>query len=236
MIRLITPCFIRWIPLLFMVFYASPTYSADIGFGNVIPGAGVVHLSVHSMKGMHFIHVVRQEDDFSCGAASLATILKYGFNLPVTEDSVMKGLFHISDPAVVRKIGFSLLDLKNYVDNIGLKGQGYEINIEQLQHVNIPVIVLLNLGGYKHFVVVEKVTAAQVYMADPMLGNRIMGIEEFKKDWNGIVFAIFGKNYDAHNVLLTPPEPPSALRVLRGQLPVLKAPVVHFGFNQASHF
>ncbi|WP_308390022.1 hypothetical protein [Acidithiobacillus sp. AMEEHan] len=93
--------------------------SQAAAFGNIIPGAGVIHVPVRSMVDMHFIHVIRQHTDFSCGAASLATILKYAFGQDVTEESVMKGLFTVSNPAVVRKVGFSLLDIKNYVEKIG---------------------------------------------------------------------------------------------------------------------
>jgi len=208
----------------------------SIAFGGVIPGAGVIHVPVRSMQSMHFIHVVHQQNDFSCGAASLATILKYAFKLLVTEKSVMAGLFTVSNPAVVRKVGFSLLDLKNYVDKIGLHGEGYIVNYKQLENVRIPVIVLLNLKGYKHFVVVERTTPSRVYIADPMLGDRVMPSTVFAKDWDKIVFAVFGKGYHKNNVLLTPVKQPSAKRLLFGRLPQVPLQPAHFGYNAAKYF
>lgn len=205
-------------------------------FGDIIPGAGVIHVPVTNMIGMHFIHVVRQHTDFSCGAASLATILKYAFGQNVDEEEVIKGLFTVSNPSEVKKVGFSMLDLKNYVDKIGLKGEGYIVTPEELERIHIPVIVLLDLGGYKHFVVLEKTGNEHVYLADPALGNRIMPKAKFLKDWNKIVFAVFGKGYEAHTVLLTPPEPPSALKLLHGILPSSPISPTHFGFNQANYF
>ncbi|WP_010637819.1 cysteine peptidase family C39 domain-containing protein [Acidithiobacillus thiooxidans] len=92
------------------------TQSSEVraaAFGGIIPGAGVIHVPVVNMIGMHFIHVVRQRTDFSCGAASLATILKYAFGQNVDEEEVIKGLFTVSNPAEVKEVGFSMLDLKN---------------------------------------------------------------------------------------------------------------------------
>ena len=213
---------------------ASPVHAAP--FGNIIPGAGVIHLPVRSMVGMHFIHVVRQRTDFSCGAASLATILRYGFNQKVTENSVMKGLFTVSNPEEVKKIGFCMLDLKRYVNRLGLHGEGYVISADNLKNVHIPVIVLLDLGGYKHFVVLEKTGQNKVYLADPALGNRQMPLAQFHKDWNGIVFAVFGNGFDPHSVLLTPPEPPSALRLLHGVFPQSNLTPAHFGYDYVKYF
>ncbi|MGC9215304.1 C39 family peptidase [Acidithiobacillus sp.] len=212
----------------------SDTQATD--FGGVIPGAGVIHLPVTSMIGMHFIHVVRQHTDFSCGAASLATILKYAFGQNVDEEEVIKGLFTVSNPEEVKKVGFSMLDLKKYVDKVGLKGEGYVVTPAELEKIHIPVIVLLDLGGYKHFVVLEKTGPEHVYLADPALGNRIMPKAQFLKDWNKIVFAVFGKGFEPHSVLLTPPEPPSALKLLHGILPNPSATPAHFGYDQASYF
>ncbi len=207
-----------------------------VPFGNVIPGAGVIHVPVRSMVGMHFVHVVRQRTDFSCGAASLATILKYGFGQDVTEKSVMKGLFTVSNPAKVRKVGFSLLDIKNYVEKIGLKGQGYQVSPAQLVQIHIPVIVLLDLGGYRHFVVLEKTTATKMYLADPALGNRVMSKKAFLMDWNGIVFAVFGKGFVPHSVLLTPVKAPSALRLLHGIMPSAPLHAAHRGYDNVNYF
>lgn len=210
--------------------------SKAASFGGIIPGAGVIHLPVTNMIGMHFIHVVRQHTDFSCGAASLATILKYAFGQNVDEDEVINGLFTVSNPIEVKKVGFSMLDLKKYVDKIGLKGEGYIVTPADLEKIHIPVIVLLDLGGYKHFVVLEKTDAKNVYLADPALGNRIMPKAQFFKDWNKIVFAVFGKGFKPHSVLLTPPEPPSALKLLHGILPNPKLTPAHFGFDQINYF
>ncbi|PKY10334.1 peptidase C39 [Acidithiobacillus marinus] len=230
------PFMLLAIMLIAVFFMVQSNIVKAAAFGNAIPGAGIIHLPVKNMIEMHFIHVVRQHTDFSCGAASLATILKYAFGQNVDEEEVIKGLFTVSNPTEVKKVGFSMLDLKRYVDKIGLKGEGYFVDSAELEKIHIPVIVLLDLGGYKHFVVLEKTGPRNVYIADPALGNRIMPKSMFLKDWNKIVFAVFGKGFEPHSVLLTPPEPPSALKLLHGIWPKSILKPAHFGFDQASYF
>ena len=74
-------------------------------------------------------NVVLQQWELSCAAAALATILRYQYGVPVTERSVALGLInreeYIANPELVRlRQGFSLLDLKRFVDGIGFDGIG----------------------------------------------------------------------------------------------------------------
>ncbi len=137
----------------------SPAVAADIQFGNVIPGGGNIHKNLVSMRELKFVDMVPQRTDFSCGAAALATILKYSYNQMVTEDEVIAGLMKVSDIELVRQKGFSLLDIKNYTQSIGMRGRGYNVKPDTLEKIHIPTIVLLDYKGYKHFVVLKKATS-----------------------------------------------------------------------------
>ncbi|VEB40539.1 Uncharacterised protein [Chromobacterium violaceum] len=44
-------------------------------------GEGNVYKQVHSLRELRFRYVVEQKTDFSCGAAALTTLLRYGFGL-----------------------------------------------------------------------------------------------------------------------------------------------------------
>lgn len=143
---------------------------------------------VTSLLEMRQHHVVVQQWDLSCGAAALATILRYQYDDPVSEQEIAKALMkrkeYLANPMLVRiRHGFSLLDLKRYVDQRGYEGIGYgRLTIEDLVE-RAPVIVPLNLNGYNHFVVFRGVRRNQVLLADPAWGNRTMGIERFKHTW-----------------------------------------------------
>src|SRR5699024_9500218 len=117
---------------------------------------------------------VRQEKDFSCGAASVATILKFAYDRDVSREQVLHGMLRMSDPASVRVRGFSMLDMKRYVEALGFRGVGYRVTLEKLLQVRVPVIILLNMNGYEHFVVLRKTAPGHVFVADPALGNRML--------------------------------------------------------------
>lgn len=193
---------------------ASSAHAAT--FAGVVPGAGLIHLQSGSIKGQRFERMVRQHTDFSCGAAAVATILRYAYHRPVTEQDVLQGLYRVSDVALVQKKGFSLMDIKRYVQTIGLRGAGFRIAPAALSRIKVPVIVLLNLRGYAHFVVVRKVRDGRVYLADPALGKRSLPVSAFDSDWDGIIFAVLGPGYDTHNVLLRP-RAPLAVTAAMGQ-------------------
>ncbi len=172
-----------------------------------IPGAGSVHVNVASMSEERFANIVRQSTDYSCGAAAVATILRYAYDVPATEDDTIRGMLHVSDMNVVRQRGFSLLDIKHYVTSIGYIGSGYKLTMDALYEIRVPSIILLNIDGYDHFVVLKRAQPDYVYVADPMLGNRRIETPKFASTWNGIIFVIAATSYNAKTSLLALDEP-----------------------------
>ncbi|MDO9114790.1 MAG: C39 family peptidase [Polaromonas sp.] len=211
-------------------------HAGVIGLGGVIPGAGAISKNVLSMREMRYVDMVPQKTDFSCGAAALATILNYAYGQKLTEDEVIQGLLQVSDPAVVREKGFSLLDLKNYVQARGMRGRGYNMAPEMLDRIKVPTIVLLDIRGYKHFVVLKKTTPDKVYLADPALGNRVVPRQEFVSGWNRVVFAVIGQGFERDTVLLRPSEPLTARSTMDTWRPLTDAQLLEFGFSSAELF
>lgn len=200
-------------------------------FGGILPDGAFIKKDVISLRERRYINLVQQQTDFSCGAASLATILRYAYGLDVTEEDMLDGLFAVSDPAVVEQQGFSLLDIKHYIERVGFRGRGYKLDERTLDELKIPTIVLLDLNGYKHFVVLKRSADGWVYLADPALGNKIMPKEEFMKNWNGIVFAIIGKGFNRQSVLLNPPPPLTARNLIDVFAPITNAELLEYGFG-----
>lgn len=231
----------RWVPLLILglilpVLLINAAQAASVRLGNVMSGT-VISKNVQSIRERRFENLVEQHTDFSCGAASLATVLKYAYRLPsVTEEGVLAGMLQVSDPEVVLARGFSLLDLKHYVETLGYRGRGYEVAPETLDDVSIPVIVLLDLDGYKHFVVMKKASGDRVYVGDPALGNRVMTRDDFMASWNSIIFAIVGEGFDQETVLLDPRQPLTAHRMHDVFAPVPRQKLLDFGFRHADLF
>jgi hypothetical protein len=133
-------------------------------------------------------NVVLQQWELSCAAAALATVLRYQYGVPATERSVALGLInrkeYIANPNLVRlRQGFSLLDLKRFVDGFGYAGIGLgQMSLSDL-YERAPIIVPVNLQGFPHFVVFRGGTAKTVLMADPAFGNVAMSTEKFLSGW-----------------------------------------------------
>ncbi|MEW6740383.1 MAG: C39 family peptidase [Nitrospirota bacterium] len=174
------------------LFLSSEIMAAELSVRT--PYGAPINKRVMSMKEMKFRNIIRQETDFSCGAASMATIMRYFYDdANASENEIVEWLLKNGDAEKIQERGFSLLDLKIYAQNIGYKADGYMVKPEQLPKIKIPTIVLMNTNGYSHFVVLKGVLDGTAYVADPALGNRRVPMDEFLNAWNGIVFVVHGK-------------------------------------------
>ena len=142
--------------------------------GNRIDFGGQVEfaLPATSLIGRRFETVIRQQYDFSCGSAALAALLRYHYEDPQTEQTVFIGMFRDGDRAQIRRLGFSLLDMKRYLANRGIGADGFRVSLEQVAKARLPGIALIDFNGYKHFVVVKGVVGDSVLLGDPSLGLR----------------------------------------------------------------
>src|SRR5690606_16436931 len=70
---------------------AAGAQAADIQFAGVLPNGAMFTRSIESMAEGRFRNLVRQHTDYSCGAAALATILRYGYRLEADEATVIEG-------------------------------------------------------------------------------------------------------------------------------------------------
>lgn len=166
----------------------APPSTAQVRIGG--DSHGYYTVAVKSWWELPFRTVVRQRYDFSCGSAAVATLLTYHYGRPTDERAPFAAMWKDGDQGAIRKSGFSMLDMKNYLTGIGLQAEGFRFTIDQLRQVRRPAIVLLNLKGFKHFVVIKGISNGMVLTGDPMLGLRKYSTTEFAKIWNGILLAI----------------------------------------------
>ena len=145
--------------------------------------------AVRSLFEIRYARVIKQQWDNSCGAASLATLLTYDRNFPVTEVQVATGMLGFTDPGRVRsRGGFSLLDMKKFLDKVGFEGEGSSDLDAVALPQNLPAIVPIKLRGYDHFVVVRSIDSQAVQIADPGWGEYAMSADEFRRSWTGVAF------------------------------------------------
>ena len=223
--------------LLLLLAAASPVGAGEVRFDGVLPNGAPYVRQVESMQEARYRNMVRQHTDYSCGAAALATILRYAYHLKVDETTVIQGMMGVSDEALVRQRGFSLLDIKHYVESLGMRGRGYRVNEERLRSLRVPGLVLMDVNGFRHFVVLKQIHGNTAELADPMLGNRSLALTEFMKAWpSHAVFVVIGNDFDRNTVLLQPTERVSARDLYARQGPVTDAELLDFGFTHADLF
>ena len=225
----------RIIALAFLLCVAGVIEAAQMPLA-VLPGGAVIYKPIQSVRERKFEDLVQQKTDFSCGAAALATILRQAYWLDVDEEQIIAGMLAQSDQNLVRVQGFSMLDMKRYVESIGMRARGYRVAPETLTDIKIPVVVLLDIRGYKHFVVMQRVHDGWVYIGDPVLGHKRFKVDDFVKGWNGIIFAVIGQGYDKSNALLDPPVPLTAKNRIDTFSPVRDADLMDFGFIKSDFF
>lgn len=138
-----------------------------------------------------FRATLHQKYDFSCGSAAVATLLTYHYGKPVDEIEVFQWMYASGDQAKIRREGFSLLDMKRYLEHAGYVADGVKVSLDELARVGVPAIALVNDQGYRHFVVLKGLHGARVALGDPALGGRIVSRTQFEQMWvGGIFFAI----------------------------------------------
>lgn len=172
---------------LLLVGQSAPT-NAEVQLNR--ESGGDFSVTVMSWWEIPFRSVVRQRYDFSCGSAAIATILTHHYGRPTGEQEPFKAMWAKGDKELIRKVGFSMFDMKNYLTGIGYTTEGFRLKVDDLGKVKRPLIVLLDLKGFKHFVVVKGISKDRVLTGDSVLGLTQYSLEDFEKMWNGIALAV----------------------------------------------
>jgi hypothetical protein len=167
--------------------------ATDVSLLGVADGAYSV--KVTSIKELFlqraFKTTIKQQFDFSCGSAALATLLTFNYNAPVSEQSVFQYMYANGNQEKIKTVGFSLLDMKLYLESHGYLADGFEAGLDQLVEAKVPAIVLLQDRGYNHFVVIKGFQGGKVLLGDPAVGARVMPRAEFEAQWpSKILFVI----------------------------------------------
>jgi len=175
---------------------ALPTFSCNAGSINVngIAGGGNYEVPMSTFLEMRFKTVYKQQFDFSCGSAALASLLTFHYDDAVTEQSVFIDMYQNGDQQKIQKLGFSLLDIKLYLERRGYRADGFKIDLDQLVTAHVPALTIINKNGYMHFVIIKGIDARDVLVGDPAVGVKAIPRDEFEDMWqHRILFLIHDK-------------------------------------------
>lgn len=134
-------------------------------------------IKVKSWKEMRDQNIVKQDLDYSCGAASIATLLNGYFQQNVSEEDVLR-LMDTGDMMA------SFEDMQRALGELGYEAKGYAVSFETLQTLKIPVIVYVKHHKTDHFNVVSGINSQFIRLADPSLGKTTLSKHQFLEMWN----------------------------------------------------
>jgi len=151
---------------------------------------GSFTVSVLSWRDIPFRSVVRQQYDYSCGSAAIATLLRHHYGLEVREAQVFQSMYARGDQERIQRVGFSMLDMRAYLERAGFQADGLRLSLDRLATLGVPAIALITHDDYRHFVVVKGVSDTEVLVGDPTFGLQRYTRAEFEDVWNGVVLAV----------------------------------------------
>lgn len=153
------------------ILYSPLSYSKDF-HTHSING----EIKIKNWREIRDDKIIKQDQDFSCGAASIATVLTEFYNRPTTEEEVLAALGKTDYRA-------SFADMEKALPKFGFKGIGIATSWEQLIELQIPVILYVKQRKQDHFTVISGISNTHVKISDPSLGNRILTRGQFKEIW-----------------------------------------------------
>ncbi|PCN59276.1 C39 family peptidase [Acinetobacter sp. YT-02] len=156
---------------LILLFFSKFAYSSPIYINNYN-----YDIKIKSWKEIRDKNIVKQDLDFSCGAASIATLLNGYYNQRTTEQQVLK----IMDKG---DLIASFDDMQKALNTLGFEAKGYAVSLETLKKLKIPVIAYIKHRKNDHFTVISGINDHFVRVSDPSLGQRILNIHQFKNMW-----------------------------------------------------
>lgn len=139
--------------------------------------SSVLSLQLKSWKTIRDEGIVKQDLDFSCGAAGLATVLNQFYGQSISEQAILKVL----DKGDARA---SFADMQRALPSFGFKAQGFASTYDQLLNLKAPVLVYLKHRATEHFSVLKGVGENAVHLADPSLGHITLSKSQFLDMWN----------------------------------------------------
>lgn len=149
---------------------------------------------VCSWKDLRESFIVMQQTDYSCGAASLATVIRYYWGDDVNERMFLDTIREMLTQEELEeriKNGLAMTDLRRAAVKRGYPAVMGRRTFEELYEVRVPLILRIVSGKYEHFVVFRGIVGDRVYLADPIRGNIAYPIHRFQKEWtDGAVLVV----------------------------------------------
>ena len=164
----------KYISVVFTLFLISNSYASSVIINNSIVQGEV---PVKGWKYFRDKNIVKQDLDYPCGVASIATILTEYYQRPTTEREVLTLLAEEAK----QDWSASFADMQKILPSLGFRGVGIATSWEKLTQLKIPVLLYVKQRKQDHFTVISGVANDSVKLSDPSLGNRFLTRGQFKE-------------------------------------------------------
>lgn len=123
-------------------------------------------------------NVIRQTRNNSCGAAALATMLKYKFHInEINEDIILSKMINKNKEA-------SFFDLVQISKTFNINAIGLSLTLNELLNIKKPVIAYVNNSlNNDHFIIINGIVNKEILISDPAIGNYSLKADDFEKIW-----------------------------------------------------
>ncbi len=120
-----------------------------------------------------------QLSETECGIAALAIIFSfYQFNPPFEV---------LREKCGTSRDGSKAVTLMKVARSYGFQAEAFKMELHAAALLETPVIAF---WGFNHYVVIEGFGRERVFVNDPAVGKRIVSLEEFDKQFTGVVLSI----------------------------------------------
>ena len=152
---------------------------------------------VWSFKELRERDIVMQRLDYSCGAATLATIFRYYWGANVGEETFLRLMPKLKlTPEEIRdrvENGLTLTDLRDLANLAGYQSSMGKVQFDELAEAKVPVIVGITVRKHDHFAVFRGTDGYYAYLADPIRGNIRIPIDKFEEQWQKNAILVVAK-------------------------------------------
>ncbi|DAB30646.1 MAG TPA: hypothetical protein CFH84_02940 [Sulfurimonas sp. UBA12504] len=124
----------------------------------------VLHKPIKSWIEFKNDKLTRQNYDYSCGSAALATLLSHYYDANISEKMILESVLEAK--GITKEASelenqegnneLSFYNLSQYASSHGFKAVGIALGMEELKKLQIPVIVFVKIRKQEHFTVLKK--------------------------------------------------------------------------------
>ena len=121
----------------------------------------------------------RQQHPSECAAVCLAIALEHhGRHVPLSE---------LRRACGVSRDGSDAANLVRAAQLFGLEARGFKKGLEALRNVQLPAVLF---WSFDHFLVLEGLERGRFWLNDPACGRRSVDLEEFDRNYTGVVITL----------------------------------------------